>query len=124
MDTLWATLQSFLQQNTLTLVILSIAFYLLLRQYVDSKRRQLPPGPMGLPIVGYIPFLPFDYEDKMRQLFKRYGRMFTLTLGSSDVVFVADIELLKSMMKQDVFNYRPEFTGFSAFDVLGECEYQ
>ena len=86
----------------------------IIHSYVNSKRRKLPPGPTGLPIVGYIPFLPTTYGDKLTSLFQKYGDIFCLTLGSTDVVFLADYDLIKQSFLKDVFNHRPSFSFFSS----------
>ena len=82
---------------------------------IQSRSRKLPPGPMGLPIIGYIPFLPKDPTDKLRQLRQQYGRVFSLRLASTDVVFVSDVSLIKRIMKDNAFNWRPSFDFFSSF---------
>ena len=79
------------------------------------SRRRLPPGPLGIPLLGYIPFIPRDYGDTLMSLTRTYGKVFTLRLGSEDVVFVADFELLRTCMQSDLFNYRPGFSYFSSF---------
>ena len=70
---------------------------------------------MGLPIVGYIPFLPQDPSLQLRQLRQKYGSMFSLRIGPSNVVFIADVAIIKHVMKQDAFNYKPTFDFFSSF---------
>lgn len=79
-----------------------------------NRWRDLPPGPMGLPILGYIPFLPDTYGDTLTTLFNKYGEVLSLRLGSIDVVFLADYELIKQSFLKDAFNNRPSFSFFSS----------
>ena len=100
------------------------ASLLILSSYMDRKRSNLPPGPTGIPIFGYIPFFPTNYGDKVKQLFAKYGKIFSVRLGSADVVFVSDVDVIKRIMNQDVYNNRPDFSliGTLIPDFLGNCK--
>ena len=104
--------------NVLILLLVSLISWFVLRPYFDPKRRNLPPGPTGLPVVGYAPFLPSDYEAKVKELYAKYGKIFSMRLGSS-------FEVMKQITKQDVFNHRPDYFIFGSFGVpnLGSSEY-
>lgn len=43
---------------------------------LKRKHRKLPPGPTGLPVFGYYPFLGKEPEKKLRELGKKYGNVF------------------------------------------------
>ena len=78
--------------------------------------RKLPPGPWGLPFIGYGIFIPYQYEDPLKQLVAKYGKIFSLTIYGQDVVMISDLDLIKKCMVKDVFNNRPHDWMFTAFD--------
>ncbi|KAK9069204.1 hypothetical protein SSX86_013320 [Deinandra increscens subsp. villosa] len=55
----------------------------------------LPPGPKGLPLVGYFPFLSPNLHHEFTQMANRYGPIFKLYLGSKLHVVVNSAELAK-----------------------------
>ena len=105
-----AHLLAFMQDNFLVIASVTLLSLLILRPLLDGKRRRLPPGPLGLPLLGYLPFLARNHTDSLMPLFRRYGKIFSLRLGAYDVVFISDFEVLKRISKQDAFNHRPEYT--------------
>ena len=78
--------------------------------------RKLPPGPWGLPFIGYGIFIPYQFEDFLNKLVAKYGKVFSLTIYGQDVVMISDIDLIKKCMLKDVFNYRPHDWMFTALD--------
>ncbi|CAG7732268.1 unnamed protein product, partial [Allacma fusca] len=46
-----------------------------------SKIRKLPPGPIGLPLVGYLPFMGKIPSLTITNLAKKYGNIFSVYLG-------------------------------------------
>uniref|UniRef100_T1JBZ4 Cytochrome P450 n=1 Tax=Strigamia maritima TaxID=126957 RepID=T1JBZ4_STRMM len=69
---------------------------------------RLPPGPFGLPFVGYSVFIdpkaPYKTFD---ELGKKYGKIFCLQIGSVRVVCLSDYKLIKSAFAKDVYAGRP-----------------
>ena len=118
-----ARLLAFMQEHFLLMTAVTLISLLILRPLFDSKRRRLPPGPTGLPLLGYMPFMARNHTDTLMQMFRRYGKIFSLRLGLTDVVFISDFEVLKRISKLDVFNYRPEFSIFTLLmpAALGNC---
>ena len=105
----------FLQQTLATFVF----GYILLSSIKSYwKRRNFPPGPYGLPLIGYAPFIPIDYKPVFNKLAKTYGKIFSITLYGTDVVIVSDFDVIKKIMMKDVFNGRPEKWMFSLFGSL------
>ncbi|KAJ0802839.1 putative cytochrome P450 [Helianthus annuus] len=55
----------------------------------------LPPGPYGLPIVGYLPFLGSNLHERFTEMAHKYGPIFSLQLGSKLYVVVNSTDLVK-----------------------------
>jgi hypothetical protein len=108
----------------LTITAVTAATVFAIISVKSSRRGKLPPGPTGLPIFGYIPFIPRNYTGKLRQLRQQYGKVFSLRLGSQDVVVVTDIDVIKTITNNDAFNNRPDFSMVEIFapDILGNCK--
>ncbi|WVZ61964.1 hypothetical protein U9M48_011769 [Paspalum notatum var. saurae] len=55
----------------------------------NAKRRRLPPGPRGWPVLGNLPQLGSKPHQTMHALARQYGPLFRLRLGSAEVVVAA-----------------------------------
>lgn len=51
---------------------------------------KLPPGPYGLPFVGYLPFLNENKTEHYIKLGKKYGSPFSIHLGKYDFIIIND----------------------------------
>uniref|UniRef100_T1JZS4 Cytochrome P450 n=1 Tax=Tetranychus urticae TaxID=32264 RepID=T1JZS4_TETUR len=49
-----------------------------------NRLHKLLPGPQGLPLVGYLPFMKKDAYIKMTELGKKYGSVFSFKCGQFD----------------------------------------
>ncbi|KAL5728887.1 hypothetical protein ACHQM5_001915 [Ranunculus cassubicifolius] len=91
------------------------AFLVLISRKTKSKSLHLPPGPPGSPFVGNFfqvarsgkPF--FKYVEEMRE---KYGRIFTLKMGTRTMIFLTDAELVHEALieKSQIFASRPAET--------------
>ncbi|CAL1274088.1 unnamed protein product [Larinioides sclopetarius] len=71
------------------------------------KNSKLPPGPWGLPIVGYFPFLTVTHLDFTR-LSKKYGKVFSFrTVGGRLIVVLNGQKTIKDVL----VNRAEEFIG-------------
>ncbi|KAL7150144.1 hypothetical protein ABFS83_05G090000 [Erythranthe nasuta] len=59
----------------------------------------LPPGPYGLPILGYLPFLKNNLHHQFTQLSRKYGPIYRLWLGSKLYVVVSSPSLIKQIVR-------------------------
>ena len=86
-------------------VLLALAGLWWLRSIKTMKG--LPPGPNGLPFVGYLPWI--DSRAPYRtfaELSHRYGRVYSLQLGNMLAVFVSDPDLVRQAFSRPVFSGR------------------
>ncbi|KAK3853944.1 hypothetical protein Pcinc_039540 [Petrolisthes cinctipes] len=59
----------------------------------------LPPGPYGLPVVGYLPWLnPSAPHQSLCELVSRYGKVVSVRLGGVLVVVLADPQLVRDVL--------------------------
>ncbi|KAM4049666.1 cytochrome P450 1A3-like isoform 2-T2 [Anomaloglossus baeobatrachus] len=98
----------------ITLSLVTFFIVLLITKKVWRKRR-LPPGPWGIPILGNIlqvEELPHISFGKMKE---KYGDVFLLKLGMVPVVVVSGLETIKRvLLKQgEQFADRPKLYTFS-----------
>lgn len=69
----------------------------------------MPPGPLAnfLPFVGYLPFLDAEKpEQSLSDLAKKYGKIFSLQMGSILTVVLADAALIREAFKQEELSGR------------------
>ncbi|GFZ01920.1 cytochrome P450, family 706, subfamily A, polypeptide 5 [Actinidia rufa] len=68
----------------------------------------VPPGPRGLPIVGYLPFLRTNLHEQFTELVHQYGPIYQLWLGQKRCVVLSSPSLTKEVVRdQDmVFSNR------------------
>ncbi|XP_052891757.1 cytochrome P450 306a1 [Anopheles moucheti] len=69
--------------------------------YVRSRYRK-PPGPYGLPFIGYLPFINSrkPYET-FAQLAKRYGPIYGLWMGQVYAVVLTDPALIRTVLAKE-----------------------
>lgn len=76
----------------------------------DPRRKHLPPGPKGLPIIGNTLQLP--QGDEVSQVIidwaKKYGELFHIKLGMTDYIYLNTPEAVKELMdkKSNIYSSR------------------
>ncbi|KAL1417930.1 hypothetical protein MTO96_026381 [Rhipicephalus appendiculatus] len=73
-----------------------------------NVRRNLPPGPRGLPFLGYLPFMLKDGHLEAEALKKKYGNVIGAHLGSRYVVFLCDFDSIKAALSDPAVLCRPK----------------
>ncbi|XP_033126620.1 cytochrome P450 2U1-like [Anneissia japonica] len=91
-------------------VVAGFTTLLILVYFTKDLRRNLPPGPWGLPVVGILPFVGNQPQKSFMKLAEKYGSVFSAYLGTKLVVFVNDYKSMKQMFAKsgDTFNDRPK----------------
>ncbi|KAK9068010.1 hypothetical protein SSX86_012121 [Deinandra increscens subsp. villosa] len=77
----------------------------------------LPPGPYGLPVIGYLPFLGYNLHERFTEMAQRYGPIFSMRLGSKLHVVVNSMDLVKVVARdldQTFANRCPTLTALAA----------
>ncbi|KAG8175380.1 hypothetical protein JTE90_007391 [Oedothorax gibbosus] len=62
---------------------------------------------MGLPILGYLPFMTQKPYVKLTELSRKYGPIYRVQLGSREVVVLCDFNTIKDAFVRDDFVGRP-----------------
>ncbi|KAG1687731.1 Cytochrome P450 2C1 [Nymphon striatum] len=75
--------------------------------------RKMPPGPTGFPIFGHILWFLFTDPNKyLNKLHKKYGKIFTIRMGSFYTYIISDYDMIKEMSNHPDFQHRPENGAF------------
>lgn len=89
----------------LTISVLTVSLvwfmfiFLKLKKSSQEETSKLPPGPRGLPFVGYLPFLSSNLHLDFRQLASRYGPIFKVQLGSRLCIVISSPSLAKEVTR-------------------------
>ncbi|XP_035204425.1 cytochrome P450 18a1-like [Stegodyphus dumicola] len=101
----------------LLIILLCTIIYL----YGTKKKYKLPPGPIGLPILGYLPFLGKEPHKTLSALAKKYGNVFGLYFGRQYAVVINEWTAVREAFGQSAttdkppnfFDLMPNGLGFS-----------
>lgn len=93
------------------IVFIAVLLVVRLIQFLSELRR-LPPGPWGVPVLGYLPFLKGDAHLHFHELVRRYGSVFSARLGNQLVVVLSDHRTIRDAFRREEFTGRP-VGGFS-----------
>ncbi|KAG8179967.1 hypothetical protein JTE90_016300 [Oedothorax gibbosus] len=74
------------------------------------KNKNLPPGPIGVPILGHLPFLSSEPHRDLHKLGQKYGGIFGIYNGRTHVVILGDYPSLKEALGKSTTTDRPETT--------------
>ncbi|XP_057811453.1 labd-13Z-ene-9,15,16-triol synthase, chloroplastic-like [Salvia miltiorrhiza] len=72
------------------------------------NRDPLPPGPRGVPILGYLPFMSTNMLQHLTHLSHQYGPIYKLRLGTKLAVVITSPSLAKQVLRDqdNIFAHR------------------
>ncbi|KAL2902024.1 Flavonoid 3'-monooxygenase [Bienertia sinuspersici] len=88
-------------RNILTLLVpLLIIFWFIFSIKKQNKENPpLPPGPRGLPLVGYLLFLGSNLHHSFKELATFYGPIFRIKLGTKECIVITSPSLVKEVVR-------------------------
>ncbi|KAK3085113.1 hypothetical protein FSP39_024621 [Pinctada imbricata] len=94
------------------LVILLFVFSLI--YLLQKAKRNFPPGPIALPVVGNIDLFKSKAHIRLSNLKDKYGDVYSLRVGSYDFIVVSSLEgMMEGLNRSDsVLDGRPDFSVF------------
>ncbi|KAF7783859.1 hypothetical protein Agabi119p4_24 [Agaricus bisporus var. burnettii] len=112
-STIPSGLEFTVKTTTLAILAMSMFFYFLHSHFsrlTDEQGNPLPPGPIGLPVVGSFPFLTHYPELALDYWAKRYGPLFSMWLGNQLFVVISSPNIAKDLLvtKGAVFSSRKD----------------
>ncbi|KAL2472451.1 Cytochrome [Abeliophyllum distichum] len=81
------------------LILSSIFWYSWIFKKLRKQTDLLPPGPRGVPILGYLPFLHTNLHLQFTELAHRYGPIYKLWLGQKLCFVVNSPSLIKEVVR-------------------------
>ena len=88
-------------------VLLAITLLLLTIYLLRGKKRRLPPGPLGIPILGnLLSISPNTPHLSLSNLAWKYGPICGLQMGSVYTVLVTDPKIIRQSFAKDSFSGR------------------
>ncbi|KAL3834072.1 hypothetical protein ACJIZ3_008808 [Penstemon smallii] len=90
---------------SISVIVVSIFWY---KRKPTSKAPPLPPGPLGLPVVGYLPFIKQNLLVQFSDLAQKYGPIFSLRAGNKLWVVIMSPSITKEVVRDNdlVFSNR------------------
>ena len=64
--------------------------------YWYQRPSKFPPGPRGIPVLGYLPAYK-SLEPTVYKLSKKFGRIMSVRIGADDIVFLNDYETINKV---------------------------
>ncbi|KAH9609061.1 hypothetical protein KSS87_021821 [Heliosperma pusillum] len=104
--------------------LLTLCFFILFDKKQTRRKYPSLPGPRGLPLIGYLPFLGSDLRWTFKDLAIIYGPIFKVRLGTTNCIVITSPSHAKDILKdQDAIfaNRTPSVAGklatFGALDI-------
>lgn len=110
-------------RNTL-FVFFSALLIVLLVQWSFKFYQQcksLPPGPWGIPILGYLLFMGNEKHTSFMELAKSYGTVYSARLGYQLTVVLSDYKMIREAFRREEFTGRPDTPFLKTLNGFGKC---
>ncbi|KAF3779753.1 Steroid 17-alpha-hydroxylase/17-20 lyase [Nymphaea thermarum] len=86
---------------------------------ISWKTSKLPPGPVGLPVVGSLFQIGDMPNESLAKLSKQYGPLMSLRLGLTTTVVVSSAEMAEEVLQK----HDQDFAGRTVMDAVNVCDY-
>ncbi|GFY46277.1 cytochrome P450 2J6 [Trichonephila inaurata madagascariensis] len=105
-------------------ILLGSFFIILCSYWWYSKRRyKLPPGPWGVPFIGYFPFLGDEPFKTLLKLTEKYGSVYSINFNGSYTIILNDFESVREAFNNpavsdrppNLFDFHPDGLGFTGY---------
>ncbi|KAK6947681.1 Cytochrome P450 [Dillenia turbinata] len=83
------------------LILISTHFLLRLAQHLLPSKKRLPPGPIGLPIMGDLITIGDRPHESLAKLAKTHGPLMTVKLGFTTTVVACSTEMSKEILQKN-----------------------
>jgi len=85
-------------------------------KWLVNHNQRLPPGPVGVPVLGYLPFLNvFNLGQSFSDLAKRFGDIFSLRVGTELAIVLNSYDAVKKAFSKSEVIDRPDTFMFRFF---------
>ncbi|XP_055683640.1 cytochrome P450 18a1 [Lutzomyia longipalpis] len=101
----------------ISVLLLVVLMQWLLKCYNEIKL--LPPGPWGIPVMGYLAFLGQEKHTQYMELAKKYGGVFSARLGTQLTVVVSDYKVIRDTFRKKEYTGRPDTPFIQTMDGFG-----
>ncbi|XP_077229984.1 flavonoid 3'-monooxygenase CYP75B137-like isoform X2 [Tasmannia lanceolata] len=82
-----------------SIALFLIAWYVWIARKWSKGHFPLPPGPRGLPLIGFLPFLDTELHSQFEKLAKIYGPIMNVRLLNKNVIVISSPELAREVMR-------------------------
>uniref|UniRef100_A0A803MCU1 Cytochrome P450 n=1 Tax=Chenopodium quinoa TaxID=63459 RepID=A0A803MCU1_CHEQI len=93
------TNENWLNIFTIIVPLFFVSWFIFSIKRQSKKKLPQPPGPRGLPLVGYLPFLDSNLHHSFINLASIYGPIFKVQLGMKDCSVVTSPSLIKEVLR-------------------------
>ena len=95
-------------------ILFSMAIWWL--QQILHRNKRLPPGPIGIPLLGYLPFMNvYHLGESFAKLGRKFGNVFSLKVGTELAVVLDDYDTIVNAFSKPELCSRPDTFMFRFF---------